>query len=301
MEEIQVMKAENQNEFLDFEKQKVQVLTLDQLKRTQDEKDIQGNPLMGMFHHQLIDEVTGLCQEHGYKTEIYDLFAAQNRERRSPGVTIVKSIAEEKGERAIEAHVLRRVYANIRIKDFDTDVYTTNLAISYHQRGIQVGFGPNVKICHNQCMLGAERYVATYSGKGMGDRFKLDEVMETVKGWLVDAKTLIDKDMKVIETMKRRKIAADEMFTLIGMLTAYRVACDSTNQQIRLNKTYPLSQTQICRVTEDMLVRYKQNQEVTAWDLYDSATHLYKPTSTDIPQILPQNVAMYEFLQENVL
>ena len=71
-----------------------------------------------------------------------------------------------KGQHAVEAHILRRVYANIRITDFDNDETTTNVAVAFHQKGIQIGFGPNVMICHNQCMLSPELYMSSYSEKG---------------------------------------------------------------------------------------------------------------------------------------
>ena len=62
------------------------------------------------------------------------------------------------------------------------------------------------------------------------------------------------------------------MFTLIGMLTALRVKCDTHIAEIRENRTYPLNQSQISRLTEDMMYRYYQNGKVTVWDLYNGAS-----------------------------
>ena len=86
------------------------------------------------------------------------------------------------------------------------------------------------------------------------------------------------------------------MFTIIGMLTTIRVKCDSRIKSIHSNSVYPLNQSQISDFTEQMLVRYDKNKVLTAWDIYDAATELYKANTMDIPSILPQNRAMVRFL-----
>jgi hypothetical protein len=98
--------------------------------------------------------------------------------------------------------------------------------------------------------------------------------------------------------MKQIDIPAQQMFTIIGMLTAIRVKCDTSIKEIKETRTYPLNQAQISQLTEDMMMRYHQNNKVTVWDLYNGATELYKATSMDIPSLLPQNRAFVSFLNE---
>lgn len=242
-----------------------------------------------------------LCNQSGYDTEIYDLFAAQNKERQTPGVVIIPEIEARYGERAVEAHLLRRVFANIRLKDFDDEEHTTNLAVAFHQKGIQVGFGNNVKICHNQCMLGRGQYIATYNERGNGrrateDKIGIPQIIDAVKSWLLDARQIVINEREKIARMKEIEVSADEMFRLIGLLTAIRVKCDTNIKSIKENRTYPLNQAQICKFTEDMILRYHESQRISVWDLYNGATDLYKATSMDIPQIMPQNRAFVDFL-----
>ena len=247
------------NKFFDFEKAKVQTLSLDQLARTHKENDIYGKPLRGIYHYDLLNQIIGMCNAQNYDVEVYDLFAAQNKDRNTPGVVLLPQVEAQYGERAVEAHILRRVFANIRITNFDDADHTTNLAVAFHQKGIQVGFGNMVMICHNQCMLCADQYISTYSEKGQG---------------------------------------RGNGVTIPGMLTALRVKCDTHIAEIRENRTYPLNQSQISRLTEDMMYRYYQNGKVTVWDLYNGATELYKADTMDIPALLPQNRAMVGFLSE---
>lgn len=285
--------------FFDFEKNKTQAITLEQLERTHRECDVYGNPIKGIFHFDLLNKVIEACNEFGYGVEVYDLFAAQNRDKTQPGVVKLPQVEAVTGKDSVEAHILRRVYANIRITDFDDEETTTNLAVAFHQRGIQIGFGPNVKICHNQCMLSPQLYVSNYSEKGKkGTGLEIPQMLDVLKSWLMDARQIVVNDRKKIEQMKETEIAAEQMFTIIGMMTALRVKADTTRKSIRENITYPLNQAQISVFTEDMIEAYATNNKVTAWDMYNSATNLYKATRMDIPALLPQNRAMVQFMQD---
>lgn len=290
----------NNHSFFDWEKEKTQLLTLQMLERTHRENDVYGNPLKGIYHFQLIHEILQMAKEIGYNVEVYDLFAAQNRDRTQPGVVKLPQVEQQFGQNAVEAHILRRVYANIRITDFDDAETTTNLAIAFHQKGIQVGFGPNVKICHNQCMLSPQLYIASYGdkGTGRGNGADIKTILSTVRGWLENAKLLVDNDRARIERMKNTIVTSDQMLMIIGQLTAMRVKADTSRKTIHENITYPLNQSQITTFTEDMLEAYARGGKVTAWDIYNSATELYKATRMDIPQLLPQNRAMVAFLND---
>ena len=299
---ISVPAVVNEDKFFDFEKAKTQVITLEQLSRTHREDDVYGNPLRGIYHFDLFNKVIDECKEIGYNVEVYDMFAAQNRDRQSPGVVRLPQVEAIKGQHAVEAHILRRVYANIRITDFDNEETTTNVAVAFHQKGIQIGFGSNVIICHNQCMLSPELYMSSYSEKGKkGSGMGIAAMLDTLKSWLVDARRIIETDRERIQRMKDTKITAEQMFLLIGLMTATRVKADSSIKSIRENITYPLNQSQITLFTEDMLVAYKEKEFVTAWDMYNSATNLYKANRMDIPALLPQNRAMVNFMIQNGL
>lgn len=294
------------NKFLDFETSKVQILTLEQLERTEKENDVNGMPLKGVYHFDLIHKIQDMCVSHGYQPEVYDLFAANNKDRNTPGVTRLPEKEAVLGDRAVEAHILRRVFCNIRLRDFDNgsgdDAITTNMSISFHQKGIQLGIGRNVVICHNQCMLHVEHYAATYSDvNSRRVSLKLDELLNMADAWLTNLRGITCADDEMIERMKRRKIVAQEMFTIIGMLTALRVSSETKHREIRNLQVIPLNQGQIGRLTEKMMLAYAEKNEVTAWDLYNAATDMYKSVQLDQPMILSQNLAMSNFIQTQLL
>lgn len=299
------LKSANTRQFLDFDVSKVQVLTLEQLEKTEKENDSYGNPIKGIYHFALIHKIQEMCAEHGYDAEIYDLFAANNRDKNTPGVSLLPAKEKQYGDRAIEAHILRRVFCNIRLRDFDAgegkDAITTNMAVSFHQKGIQLGIGRNVKICHNQCLLSPEHYAATYRRNSIEKGYSLEEMLQIADNWLMNIRDIVALNDEKIEQMKQREILAEEMFKIIGMLTALRVASETKHREIRTPQTIPLNQAQIGRLTETMMLKYNQQGKVTVWDLYNGATDMYKSTQLDQPMILEQNRSMVEFIDSNLL
>ena len=83
-----------------------------------------------------------------------------------------------------------------------------------------------------------------------------------------------------------------ELYMIIGMLTALRVSHDSADKRLASQvDTYPLNQGQISVFTESL-----EQPRITAWDVYNVATEIYKPGKTDFPAMIPQNGAMADFL-----
>lgn len=295
----------NEHQFLDFDKNKVQKITLEQLAQTNKENrgDDNSQP-HGIYHYALIQQVLDMCNEHGYNADVYDLFATNNRDKQTPGVSLYPELEKKYGDRAVQAHTLRRVYANIKLSNFEDDKLTTNLAISYTQKGIQVGFGSMVKICHNQNMLGEGRFVADYKINNLyahGDTFKtnLNGIFAQIGTWLTEAEHIFISDRETIERMKNTILTAEQIYVIIGMLTSIRVAKDSSNKEIKYKGgVYPLNQMQICQLTENLLVEQKHKGRISAWDFYNCATELYKPHIVDQGMIMPENISMINFMKE---
>ena len=298
---VDVVEAVDENHFFDFESQRVQQLTLEQLKRTVKENDGRdANPLHGIYHYALIDSIVEMCEKKGLQAEIYDMFATNNRDKQTPGVSLYPQLEERYGIRAVEAHSIRRLYTNIRVRNFDTGELTTNLAVSYTQKGIQIGIGRNVKICHNQCMLGGDRYISDFTMHDRkGERISPADMLKRVDYWLSHLEELIMRDDEMIEKMKATRLTPQQILLIIGMLTAARVQNDTAIKAIRTNTVYPLNQAQICKFTEQLLVEQHEKGVITAWAMYNAATDLYKPQTAEQTMILPQNLAFVDFMRAN--
>jgi len=289
--------AINNASILDFEDNGVQVLDLQTLKRTHKENDVYGKPLKELYHYQFIEGIGALCENAGLNYQIEEIFAAQNKNRQFPGVVILPQVETIHGEKAAEAHILRRVFTTIRIDDAQDEDTTTTLALAYHQDGIQAAIGPNVKICHNQCILSSERTVSNYGA----NKVTTAEVFATVKRWLENFFTDRESDKRIIEQMQKIRMNLDDVYSFIGLLNSLRVMHDSKDKDVNsLVKNYPLNQAQISQFT-DRLITYiiKQGgEDLTLWDVYNFATEIYKPERTEIPNLVTQNLSLIETISE---
>ena len=280
-------------ETFDFQTNKVEIMDLPTLKRTHMEDDYEGNPLRGLYHFQAIENVVDICNKYNLNFDVEEIFAAHNNSKHLPGVTVLKKEEIAHGEKSVVAHILRRIFTTIRINDYATDELTTTVVLTYHQDGIQAAIGPCVKACHNQCILSAERIVSNY-GK---NKVSTEQLFNTVDGWLSQFETQMTEDRERIKRLKNTRINQQEVYTYIGLLTALRVAHDSSDETLSARvENYPLNQSQISAFTEDVLKKMKGCDSVSAWDMYNIATEYYKPEKTSIPSLVHQNVAFVSTL-----
>lgn len=280
----------------DFNSDPVQIMDLQTLKRTHYEDGDDGSPLRGVYHFQAIEKVVTMCNKYNLDYAVEEIFAAQNRSKDAPGVSLLKKVEVQYGEKAVEAHILRRIFTTIRINNFETDELTTTIALAYHQDGIQAAIGPCVKVCHNQCIMGGGRRAATY-GK---NKLTVEELFETIDGWLSEFENHMIEDREKIARLKSIVVTEQDIYTYIGMLTALRVAHDSADRELSgmVADGYPLSQSQISTFTETMLKMLRTRPVITAWNLYNVGTELLNPEKMSIPSLVNQGVNLTASLEQ---
>lgn len=110
------------------------------------------------------------------------------------------------------------------------------------------------------------------------------------------------EDLKIIEQMKNIDCSINEFHRLIGLLTSIRVAKDSKVKSLKdfsetLKNSYPLNQSQISQFTEDGLLKYQKGEPVSLWDIYNLGNEMYKADRMEIPNLIPQNLALVEVLK----
>lgn len=290
---------------LDFATDKVQQLSLSELEHTYKENLIDGTPVGGVYHFVLIQELLSIFERQGLKPEVQEIFAADNRDSKRPGVTLLPAIEEQVGEKALEAHVLRRVYANISLLSDETDDVVTNLAVAYHQKGIQVGIGPMVRVCHNQTILGANDVVANYTCFG-GSRLErgqrsLEMIYKRAAEWAENygADQLLRRE--AMSWMQQEEFTRDDLYRTVGVLTEKRILHDTQHKLIHAADNYPLNSAQINETCEQLLLTFadvERRDGLTFWDAYQHFNTVLKPNRMDIPQVLPQSLALFETMKE---
>ena len=279
---------------LNFAEQAVQVLTLGELERSYHENLPTGDPVGGIYHFALIQQVLAIFEiqqvlaifeKRGLTPVVQEIFAAANRDSKRPGVTLLPQLEEQYGERSIEAHLLRRVYANIEIRSDETDDIVTCLAVAYHQKGIQLGIGPMVRVCHNQTILGAQDVVSNYTCYGGQSRKDEYEPYQKIRRERMSA-------------LKSAQMDRNGMLQLIGILVEKRILHDTNNEVLRSSQPYPLNSGQINETSEQLIALMRHDEPISYWDAYQQLNTVLKPRRMDIPQVLPQSLALFETMYE---
>jgi len=288
---------------LNFAEQPVQVLTLEELEKSYHENLPTGDPVGGIYHFALIQQVLEIFEKRGLKPVVQEIFAAANRDSKRPGVTLLPQLEEKFGERAIEAHLLRRVYANIEIRSDETDDLVTCLAVAYHQKGIQLGIGPMVKVCHNQTILGAQDVVSNYtcySGQSRKDKYSLEMVMNRAQQWADDYEPFQKVRRERMAALKSAQMDRNGMLQLIGVLVEKRILHDTNNDVLRISQPYPLNSSQINETSEQLIALLRHDEPISYWDAYQQLNTVLKPSRMDIPQVLPQSLALFETMYQQI-
>ena len=285
------------------------MLTLEELERSYHENLPTGQPVGGIYHFELIGQLLEAFERRSLKPVVQEIFAAANRDSKRPGVTLLPQLEEKYGERAIEAHLLRRVYANIEIRSDETDDLVTCLAVAYHQKGIQLGIGPMVKVCHNQTILGAQDVASNYRcwgaypqplPKGRGDGMTVEDVLARAQQWADDYEPFQKIRRERMGALKSAQMNRDDMLRLIGILVEKRILHDTQNDVLRVAQTYPLNSSQINETSEQLIALMRHDEPVSYWDAYQQLNTVLKPARMDIPQVLPQSLALFECLTEMI-
>ena len=286
---------------LNFAEQAVQVLTLGELERSYHENLPTGDAVGGIYHFALIQQVLAIFEKRGLTPVVQEIFAAANRDSKRPGVTLLPQLEEQYGERSVEAHLLRRVYANIEIRSDETDDIVTCLAVAYHQKGIQLGIGPMVRVCHNQTILGAQDVVSNYTcygGQSRKDKLSLESVIGRAELWADEYEPYQKIRRERMSALKSAEFTRTDMLQLIGILVEKRILHDTQNEELHLSTPYPLNSSQINETSEQMITLMSHQQPQSYWDAYQQLNTVLKPGRMDIPQVLPQSLALFETMYE---
>ena len=282
---------------LDFKNTPVQTLSLTELQETIDERNIGGNPISGVVHYVLFQRINDILEQAKLKFEMGPIYATSGGPSAFPGVTKLPVLEEKFGEGALQAHLLRRMITSFVIKKGETDDTAQSIAVAYHQQGIQVAFGPLVKICSNQCIYGAKNRHQTFGD----NKLNIETLLQVISDWLFNYDELRKRDLNILANMKKIILDYHNVCDIIGELNLYRVAKDT----LRLRPEYILQQNQIGElseaylkflIAEDNTLNYGKG--LTVYEFYNMCTEMYKPEHTDLPNIIGRNHLLGDYLIE---
>ena len=242
------------------------------------------------------------------------MFAVNNLDGKRPGVALLPEVEEKEGERSIRAHLLRRVFAVIRLASSTPSTSCPAIAISYSQHGIQIGIGPNIHICRNQTILCAKQMIANFGYRRLDmDKKDLagpDWWRPIVEGWIDEVASGVMQEQwaDIIQSLDEQLVYESDMQQIFGGLMQLRIQADTSEKSLRTGEVPPLTQSQINHCMERVLIKHFGKGGAgmcTKWDILNVMTDTLKPLNDsagyrvpgcDTSRLLPQLAKCAEFL-----
>ena len=281
---------------LDFAANKVEVLTLPELKETVSEQRASGKPLNDILHFNLFEKINERIAKEKLEFKLEGIHCVDGGRKDLPGVSYLddESLIKEHGEHGLGTYLLRRLIAMYIITTAEDASYNYKLAVAFHQEGIQVGFGPNVKNCDNMSIMSANQRAQSYGPNKM----PVEKLLEVIGEWLNNFQETRERELRILKKMQEIDVPHEEVAQVVGELNMIRLTRDS--KDINLRPEYPLNQSQINRLAERYLVNRHQFKgegefKTSLYDLYNLGTDMQKPGIMDLPLIIPANHSFGQF------
>lgn len=261
-----------------FVKERVEVLTLEELKRTVNARDIgTQSRTRPVAHFQFIEDIMKILTDAGQMPQLDHIYCAK-----SSGTKIIPRIEESmQMEKVLEAWILDKVTGKIMIPALSDEMVQCCIAFSYHDKGLDLAFGTDVRDCTNMCIYGSN-ILHTYGSK---KDVNYERMMQVLKEWSTRLPEMHRNDMEIIGKMMKVNVTGWEMVRFLGKLMVLAV-----ESNMGMKVVAPLNVTQVGEVTRGVITKkgekFYEGPDCTLWDFYNFMTYVMKADKADITTLL---------------
>jgi len=275
-----------------FLKEKIEILTLDELKLTVNAKDMgYASRTRSVSHFQFIEDIMHILTEAGHVGELDHIYCAK-----SAGTKLIPKIEEELGtKQVLEAFLLDKVTGKIILKQLSTNnpELSGSIAFSYHDKGLDLAFGSHVWDCSNMSIFG-ENVMHTYGSK---KDVNYPRMLEVFSDWCSNLESMHERDLAIINSMKKMTVTGIEMLRFIGKLMVRAV-----ESNMGMKVVAPLNVTSVGEVTRGIIrlkgEKFYEGPDCTLWEFYNFMTSVIKGNRTDITTLITDNAAIGNMMVE---
>lgn len=266
------------------------VLTLEQLDRTLKFEDAGGKlPASAPIHHaDLIKRIIEIAQNEGRESVLAPIVVKQQNCKR----VLFKGPAEEC---PLENYSVERMVVKIGFKDtvsfkgVEDAQGSMAVGISYNEKGIQVAFGHNVKVCQNLNVFG-ENVFSTY---GSGDKkVPFDKGLQLIQHWMQNFGDIQQMNIDNIEKLRGVDVNENERLRVFGKIYEMAIRANKNDKGVDA----PLNVTECNRMVEAGFDQIVGGSTISAWNLTNWATSVLKPESSDMVNLMVKNARLNDFM-----
>lgn len=278
-------------------KEKYETLTLSELKKTNIAwADLERSKTTPVAHYELIDKIMDVLTKAGQEPILEHIYATNQA-----GSTPMRNLEEQYGgvKNILQAWLLRKITGKIYIPRLDHPELRSCIAFSYHDKGIDVAFGQDVRDCTNMSIFGS--HILHTWGAGQNTDYKI--LMETLEKWAANFDKMTEEDRYVIREMQKIKITSERMHQFVGKLL---LLANASNSGMK-SAIAPVNVSQCSEISKGILMGgqiFIPGMERSLWDFYNDITFVMKAnrdtSQSDITSLLTDvselgNMMMHEF------
>ena len=260
-------------------KEKVEKLTLEELKQTNVAwADMQRSRTTPVAHYELIEKLMNILTEAGHEP-VLDVIYATNQ----GGSTPLRNIEEQYGNQKniLQAWLLRKITGKIFIPSMETNDMNASIAFAYHDKGIDVAFGHDVKVCSNMSIFGSH-ILHTY---GQNQNVDYEKMIDIVKEWAGKLDKMAEEDQIIIRNMMANSITKERAQEFLGKLLILANASNMNKPVISLLNVTQVSEVSRGLLNSDFDILETPNT-YSLWKFYNDMTEVLKAGNSDISTLL---------------
>lgn len=268
------------------------VIDLAMLDRTLKFEDAGGKlPQSAPIHHaDLIKRLIELAHRHvpNYEPIMSPIVVKQQNCKR----VLFKGPANEC---PLENYAVERIVARIgfkgthQFKGIEDAEGAMAMGISYNEKGIQVAFGHNVRVCQNLNVFG-DNIFTTYGSDTR--RVPFEKGMQLVEHWMQNVDNIKELNRVNIEKLRAVKVTENERLRVFGKI--YEMAIRVNEGDKKLDA--PLNVTECNKMVAKGFDLITSGGDITAWDVTNWATSVLKPETSDMLNLMVKNARLNQFM-----
>ncbi len=261
-----------------FVKDKVEILTLEELKRTVSAKDMgSSSRTRPVPHFEFIDSIMEILTNAEQFPILDHIYCAK-----SAGTKIIPKIEEQLGTKMIlEAWLLDKLTGKILLPNLRGEEFQCAIAFSYHDKGIDLAFGTNVHDCSNMNIFGSN-VMHTY---GKNKDVSYDRMLDVFREWSMNLEEMHKRDLALIQSMQRIIVTGKEMLQFLAKLSIKAVSAN-----MGLKVIAPLNVSQVNEIIRGIVAKkgekFYEGDDCTLWEFFNFMTFVMKGDRADITTLL---------------
>ncbi len=175
---------------------------------------------------------------------------------------------------------------------FEDEHHQTSIAIGYTDKGLQVGFGTNVKVCQNMCIF-AGRLHMTYGQNSV----PWAELVELINAHIAALPDICESDNKLLTTMREREISSNDVVKTLGDMHIQSIKNTYFGEDFALNIGQTNQFTKgIIKDSPDVL---DGREDMNVYDFYNVGTRILHPDNAETTTVWPSNRMWGDFVVQH--